>query len=293
MGTATANDRALNCCTATVTWLTGALVDIETFLHPAIAIWCGVVVDRGAARRNCLAQHADDCKVQRVELRRAQPVRSGKRMDLRAPERLIGVDVANPNDAALVEEETLDARAAMRNECAKGVGGERHCEWLNAMVGEERRRVRVEARGGLTVATLRDERNAPKRPNIPEAKLTTIVQREREANIGVPLRRGGQNQQLPRHAQVYEEQDSAGELHDDPLCATARSEDASTTNRIGERGGIGGRKIALTKDVGARNRGATDESSKITNDRLYLWQLRHGRTTASSRPIAGHSSPQR
>ena len=37
-------------------------------------------------------------------------------MDLRTPERLVGVDVADPNDAALVEEEALDARAAMRNE---------------------------------------------------------------------------------------------------------------------------------------------------------------------------------
>ena len=92
---------------------------------------------------------------------------------------------------------------------------------------------------------------------------------------------------------MHEEQDSARELHDDPLRAATCAEDASATNRIGERGGIGGRKITLAKDVGARNRGATDESRKITNDRLYLWQLRHGQTTASSRPIAGRSSPQR
>jgi hypothetical protein len=46
MGAATSHDRALNCCATTVTWLTGALVDIKTLLHLAIAIWRRVVVDR-------------------------------------------------------------------------------------------------------------------------------------------------------------------------------------------------------------------------------------------------------
>ena len=143
MRAATPNDRALNCRTAPVTWLAGALVDVKALLHLAIAIWCGVVVDRGAAGGNRLAQHADDREVQRVELRRAQPVRRGEWMDLCAPECLVGVDVADAHDAALVEEEALDACSAMRNECAKGVCGECRCERLNTMVGEERRRVRV------------------------------------------------------------------------------------------------------------------------------------------------------
>jgi hypothetical protein len=45
--------------------------------------------------------------------------------------------------------------------------------------------------------------------------------------------------------------------------------------------------------VCACNRRATDESRKIADDRLYLRKLRHERTMASSRPIAGRSSPQR
>jgi hypothetical protein len=69
---------------------------------------------------------------------------------------------------------------------------------------------------------------------------------------------------------MYEEEEPARELHDDPLSAATCAEDSSTTNRICERGGIGRGKVALTKDVGASNRGATNESRKITNDRLYL-----------------------
>jgi hypothetical protein len=45
--------------------------------------------------------------------------------------------------------------------------------------------------------------------------------------------------------------------------------------------------------VRACNRRAADESREITNDSLYFRKLRHERTMASSRPIAGHSSPQR
>jgi hypothetical protein len=45
MGATASNDRTVNCCTTTVTWLTSALVDIKALLHLAIAIWCRVVVD--------------------------------------------------------------------------------------------------------------------------------------------------------------------------------------------------------------------------------------------------------
>jgi hypothetical protein len=65
--------------------LTGALIDVQSLLHLAVTIWCRVVVDRGAARSNGLAQHADDREVQRIKLLRAQPVRRGERMDLCAP----------------------------------------------------------------------------------------------------------------------------------------------------------------------------------------------------------------
>jgi hypothetical protein len=116
MGAATTHDRAVNRCAAAVAWLTGALVDIKALLHLTIAIWGGVIVDRRAASGNGLAQHANDREMQRIELRWAEFVGGGQRMDLRAPERLVGVDVADPNDAALVKKETLDARPTVRNQ---------------------------------------------------------------------------------------------------------------------------------------------------------------------------------
>jgi hypothetical protein len=131
--------------TATVARLAGSLIDVKALLHLAIAIWGCVVVDRGAASGNGLAQHADDREVQRVDLNWTQRARRGERMDLCAPERLVGVDVADAHDAALVKKQALDACRPMPNQRAKGGGGERGCKWLNAMVGEERRRMRVEA----------------------------------------------------------------------------------------------------------------------------------------------------
>jgi hypothetical protein len=116
MGAATPYDRTLNCRTTTVARFAGALINIKTLLHLAVAIWCGVVVDRRTAGGHRLTQHAYDRKVQRIELRWAQPVRRGERMDLRAPERLVGIDVADPNDASLIEQEALDPCCAVRNQ---------------------------------------------------------------------------------------------------------------------------------------------------------------------------------
>jgi hypothetical protein len=70
---------------------------------------------------------------------------------------------------------------------------------------------------------------------------------------------------------MYEEQESAGEFDDDPFRSATSAKYASTTNRICERGSIRRRKVALTKDVGTRNRGPTNKSRKITNNRLDLW----------------------
>jgi hypothetical protein len=116
VGAPPTNNYALNCGATTVARLTGALIDVESLLHLAVAIWRRVVVDRGAARRNGLAQHANNRKVQRIKLLGAQPVRRGERMDLCAPECLVGVDVADPNDAALIKEKALDPRCTVRNQ---------------------------------------------------------------------------------------------------------------------------------------------------------------------------------
>jgi hypothetical protein len=142
---ATPNDRTVNRRTATVARLAGSLIDVKALLHLAIAIWGCVVVDRRAASGNGLAQHADDREVQRINLSGAQRARRGERMDLRAPERLVGIDVADAHDAALVKKQALDACRPMPNQRAKGAGGKRRGERLNTMASEERRRVRVKA----------------------------------------------------------------------------------------------------------------------------------------------------
>jgi hypothetical protein len=113
--------------------------------------------------------------VKSLNLRRAQPVRRGERIDLCAPECFVGVDVADPNDAALIEQEALDACRPMPNQRAEGISGERCRERLNAVIGKERRRGRVKVRSRFTVSPLRDKRHTSKGTHIPKSKLAAIV----------------------------------------------------------------------------------------------------------------------
>ena len=142
---APANDEAANRCAAGEAGLPLSLVHGEPLLHRAIAIRPGVVVDRRAARLNRLAQHADDRGVESLHLIATQRRPSGKRMEVRSPERLIGVDVPEAGDAALIEQRSLQTAGAPRKERAEQGSGEARLERLGAVVGEEWHVTRIEA----------------------------------------------------------------------------------------------------------------------------------------------------
>ena len=61
------------------------------------------VVDRGAARVDAFQQRRDDGIAQASVLLEREASSGAQRVDARAEERLIGVDVADARDAALVE----------------------------------------------------------------------------------------------------------------------------------------------------------------------------------------------
>jgi hypothetical protein len=71
-----------------------------------------VVAQTRAAVRDCLAQNRDDTNVQTCHLARRQRRGTSQGMDPRAPQRLVGVNVAQPREKALVEQQWLDAPCA-------------------------------------------------------------------------------------------------------------------------------------------------------------------------------------
>jgi hypothetical protein len=69
---------------------------------------------------------------------------------------------------------------------------------------------------------------------------------------------------------MNEKHDPTGEIHNDPLGTATRAENAPTAHSLYERRGIGGREVSLAKHTSARNRGSSNESREIADDRLYL-----------------------
>src|SRR5262249_41124603 len=82
-------------------------VDEKALLHAAfLAASVAVVVDRGAAG----FERRDRPVAERLPVLRLHRPRRGQRVQARPVERLVGVDVADPGDARLVEQERLQRR---------------------------------------------------------------------------------------------------------------------------------------------------------------------------------------
>ena len=77
------------------------------------------VVDRRPARRKARRERVLDRAGERVALPRSELADGPQRMDPRAEQRLVRVDVAHPGDPPLVEQERLDRRAPASRERAQ------------------------------------------------------------------------------------------------------------------------------------------------------------------------------
>ena len=101
--------------------LAGAAVDEEAVLEGAAeAVDVAEVVDRGPARVDPFEQRRDDGVAQALVLLEREPPGGPQRVDAGAEEGLVGVDVADARDAALVEQEGLDRGAAPAGERRAG-----------------------------------------------------------------------------------------------------------------------------------------------------------------------------
>src|SRR5262245_22222135 len=101
------------------------VVDVEVLLvRPRLAVAIAIVAQGAAAVLDSLEQRDPDAGVQPGDLVVVKTIAGAQRVELSEPQRLIGVDIADPCDHALVEQQRLELRAAAAQQCGERLGGE-------------------------------------------------------------------------------------------------------------------------------------------------------------------------
>ena len=89
--------------------LAGAPVDVQALLHLAVALGRRVVVDRAPRRSMASARTPRIASTGGPRRPGGASRRDAQRVQPRAPERLVGVDVADAGEEGLVHEQRLEA----------------------------------------------------------------------------------------------------------------------------------------------------------------------------------------
>src|SRR3954469_5401883 len=175
VGRAAADDDADDRAAAAQALLALPGVDEELVLHRALlAAGVAVVVDRGATGVDPGLQRRDDPVAQRLQVLGLHRAGGRERVQLGPEERLVGVDVADPGNAGLVEEEGLQRRLPPRRHLPQRLRGELGRERLDAELREALLQPRVLDQEGLAEAAW-----------IGEPELAAVV--EHEPRPQVPL----------------------------------------------------------------------------------------------------------
>ena len=168
--------------------LAGALVDLQVLLHLAVAVGRGVVVDRAAAPLDGLGQDPPDRLVEAALVGRAQRAGRPQRMEPRRPQRLVGVDVADPGEEGLVEQERLEPALPPPQPAPEVAHRERRVERLRAERREDRRPADLgDELAGHRVAPVQPD--PPELADVAEAQLAAVGQLEDEPDVRVLRRR--------------------------------------------------------------------------------------------------------
>jgi hypothetical protein len=142
-------------------------------MPPATAVGLRVVPKRRALPRDAHAKRGADRTMEPHDLVGVQALRRTQRMDLRAPECLVDVDVPEPGNGALVEQGGLDRRASFLERRRKRPRAEAATKRLRAQLGVE---VRVD------LARLEEQPGAEP-AHVPVKNLGFVVQGEHGAGV--------------------------------------------------------------------------------------------------------------
>ena len=124
MGRPLADDDPLDGSSAAEARFAGPPVDSHPLGgEPRLAVRIDVIPIRRSPAGQPLPERGPDAPVQAPNLGFGQGVRPAERMEASPPQRLVGVDVADPGDEGLVEEQGLQACAAAPQALSEAPGG--------------------------------------------------------------------------------------------------------------------------------------------------------------------------
>ena len=248
---------------------------LEGALH---AIGIAEVVDRRALGVDARLQRLDDRAGELVELGARQRPRRSQRVDARAEERLVGVDVADAGDPPLVEQERLDRRTPAARELSQVPAREA------ASNGSRPRRAAMKAAWPRDRAAAR-----PFRTGAGHEKQLAVAEVEDHARV---RRSRAGRAAASRHAQVDGQEDVVFELEDEVLAAPAETLDLRPSVAAASSAAASGR-TALVEHLDAAEDAAVDVRCQAAPDRLDFGQFGQlvGRSTypslrwSSARPM--------
>ncbi len=159
---------------------------------PTLPIRIHIIRHRRPARPDRLRQHAMNGLIQRLHFTLAQFRSQPPRMNLRAPQTLIRINIPHPAKHALVHQQRLDL-------CAPA------CDRLPKILLAHLQRIESQPANQRLALPIEQNSDPPKSPNIRVTKLAPIIQRKKEMR----MRRNGSfrrsHHDLPGHAQVHQQ----------------------------------------------------------------------------------------
>ena len=270
------------------------LVDGQVILHRAVTLGRGVVVDGRAAPLDRLGQDGPHRAVEPGLAGRTEGRDPAERMQPRAPERLVGVDVADPGDEGLVEQKRLEPTVPAlqaRPECPQR---ERRRERLRPVPGE---RARLRPRLSSTAPVRGSRGQSPTRPNLRMSRnrisrpSSSVRARWRCRSDGAPDGTTNSCPVILRWTVSAASSDSSTttSLARRPTADDAPAGDALRERRDGRVGGDHARPVPGRPD----DRRADHEPPQVAGDRLHLRELGHRRVTLPCRGRRPSSTPSR
>jgi hypothetical protein len=199
--------------------------------------------------------------VERPHLGGFEFARRSQRVDSRTPQRLVGVDVPDARDRALVEQRRLHRRAAMRER-----GGEVACPVA--------RRERLPAEAGVDVRVdlvgLEEEPGA-EAADVAIGDLRSVVQSDDRPSVRIVGKRPRRRvPKRPRHPEVNQQRPSRPEPDNQVLAAPLERENSFALELPRNVGGIARPRQARVGDVDALEPPTLEKRCKPCADRLDL-----------------------
>lgn len=230
----------------------------------AEALSVDVVGYAGTPHLDRLSQDGTDRSMEAGTRRSRERPGGTARTDPGLPERLAGVDVADPRNATLVEQEHLDGRRAASQQTGKTL--------QRKLVGE-----RFQADLGSPRFFRPDKAHPSERAHVREAKERPVP--EFEANVGVGVgfdRPRGADDELPGHPEMNDHGPPRLEGCNDILAAAADPDDALADDLTREAPRLG-RYDLVERDRGSGDRLAGEGIGEAARDGLHFGEFGHQR----------------